>query len=82
MIEITIRQAAQKRGIEKPHQLAKSLGLTDTLAARLWNGSDELPKLESLDKLCEAWGCPLTELVRWTPNGKKKRAAKSSVRRK
>lgn len=78
MIQVTIRQEAERRGISTPYQLAKELGVGQSKAARLWEG-EKLPKLETLDKICSKWGCDLSALVtfakasaRRTQNGKKR----------
>lgn len=67
MIRVTIKQAAKKRGFKNAYQFGQSLGLADMVAARLWKGS-QLPKLKSLDRICNAWGCDLGELISYTPD--------------
>jgi DNA-binding Xre family transcriptional regulator len=62
MIRVTIREQAERRGILKPYQLAKELGIGQSKAARLWEG-EKLPKLETLDLICSKWGCDLCALV-------------------
>lgn len=62
MIRVTIREEAERRGILKPYQLGKELGIGQSKAARLWEG-EKLPKLETLDLICSKWGCDLCALV-------------------
>lgn len=62
MITVTIRQAAKRRGLDNAYQFGQSVGLADMVAARIWK-SDQLPKLKTLDKICNAWGCDLGELI-------------------
>lgn len=66
MIEVTVRQAAMRRGVKTYYQLARLLGDSqDVRAMRLWDGS-ALPTLATLDKVCDALGCDLAELVKRT----------------
>lgn len=69
MIRVTIREAALRRELSNPAELSRSIGVSKPTAARLWAGTPP-PELPTLGKICEAWNCPLTELVRWVPNGK------------
>lgn len=62
MIQVKIRQEAERRGIKTPYRLAVEFGFSQDLAARLWKG-EKLPKLETLDKICSKWRCPLDTLV-------------------
>ena len=76
---MTVRQAAQKRGIKKPYQLTQVLGDGNdrSRAARLWKGKP-IPSLETLDEVAAALGdCELSELVTRVPD---KRRRKSPAR--
>lgn len=77
MIQITVQQAAKRRGIKKAHHLQTEMGFSPAVAADLWrsNGREDgpLPRLQTLNTICETWRCPLTELVRWVPNKKAKK---------
>lgn len=66
MIRVTIRKAALRAGVENAYQLQKRAGLSPAVAADLWRG-EKLPRLETLDKLCDVLGCQLCDLV--TRNG-------------
>lgn len=72
MIKVTIRKAAEKRKLKNPYQLAKSVGISKMVAGRIWENEQE-PQLKTLDKICEAWGCDLSELVQYVRNGRKAR---------
>lgn len=63
MIKVLIRAAAKKRGIENAYQFGQSVGFSDRVALRIWN-NDQPPKLKTLDRICDAWGCPLDDLIR------------------
>jgi len=71
MIQITVQEAARKRKIPNANALGTRLGFSPAVAADLWNPNGALPRLQTLDKICEAWKCPLTELVRWVPDKKR-----------
>jgi DNA-binding Xre family transcriptional regulator len=73
MIRLTVREAAEKRGIKTPAELAAAMGhKSRTIAGRLWNGEEV--RLLSLDQAAEALGCELGELVTRVPNGRTKPA--------
>jgi DNA-binding Xre family transcriptional regulator len=69
MIEITIREMAERRGITTAYQLQKALGVQPDVAAGLWRG--ELTKIGvvSLDRLCRALRCQPCGLLRYVPEG-------------
>lgn len=79
MIKVTIRQAAEKKKIYTAAELARAVGVKDTVAGRWWKWEqkpegepqDPIPTLESLDKICDALGCDLKDLI--VRNGKKRR---------
>ena len=75
MIKVTIREAAERRGITKAYQLAKAVGIPQSLAARLWKG-DVYPLVKTLHLLCEQWKCKLTDLIQWVPDAEVARPAK------
>ena len=67
MIKLTVREAAEKRGINSPADLAKAMGhRSRTIAGRLWRG--EKVQLRALDDAAGALDCDLCELVRRVPD--------------
>ena len=70
MIEVTIKERAQKCGIENAHQLQKVMEVSPTLAARLWRGDFEMVGVGTLDKLCEVLRCQPDKLLKHVPNEK------------
>lgn len=78
MIKVTIRQEAERRGIKSSYGLARELGVGPSMAARLWKGK-ELPKLETIDKICTLWNCDLGALISCVPD---RSAAKKSERKR
>lgn len=78
-----MREAAEKRGIMSPADLAKAMGhKSRTIAGRLWKGEDV--RLVSLDQAAEALGCDLSELIRREPDlkARKTRPAKAGGKRR
>lgn len=67
MIEVMIRQAARRQGIISPAELARVVRVRRAVAGRWWgwkSGDGPTPTLESLDKICAALDCELSDLVR------------------
>lgn len=79
MIKVMIKQAAKRRGIDTPAELARRVGIQERVAGRWWKTDTKgvLPRLQSLDAICKAFDkvepCSLNELIKWIPNGKKGR---------
>jgi hypothetical protein len=90
MIRLTVKEAALKRGIKNPYQLAQRMDKvsgtppdpdSEELARRLWKGKVQ-PKMDSLDRVSEALGdCDLSELLIRVPNKHTKTARRKSGRR-
>lgn len=79
MIKVTIKQAAKRRGILTPAELARRVGVQERVAGRWWKTDTQgvLPRLQSLDAICKAFGnCDLSELIKRIPNGKRPKADK------
>lgn len=67
MIEIRIREVAEKRGITNAYQLQKATGLSASMAARLYKDDVEMIALRTLDALCSALKCKPNDIIRFTP---------------
>ncbi len=52
MIVSKVREVAEKRGIENANQLKDVLGVSPTVAARLWRGDFDKIGMNTMDKLC------------------------------
>lgn len=63
MVKLTIRQAAEKKGITTAYQLQKAMNIPPAMAARLWKGEMKMIALSTLDALCEVLECEVSELV-------------------
>lgn len=71
MVRLTIKEAARTRGIRNAYQLQKAMNIHPGMAARLWKGEMEMVALKTLDHLCDALGCGLSDLLVRIPNKKK-----------
>lgn len=67
MIRLNVQEVAKRKGVTNAYQLAIRAEIAHSKAARLWNGSEELPKLETLDALCGKLKCRLSDLITWIP---------------
>jgi DNA-binding Xre family transcriptional regulator len=76
MIRVTIKEAAQARGVANSKQLADLVGCAPVIIWRIWTGKQQ-PKLPMLDRICEALDCSLDELITRTAG---KGRAKAAVR--
>lgn len=73
MIKVMIREVAEKREIRNPAELSRDIGVSKPTAARLWEGTFPVD-LATLDKICKAWKCDLTKLVKYVPDRNSKKA--------
>ena len=71
---VTIRERAQKRGIENANQLGKALDVAPNVSARLWNGVFEKLGMNTFEKLCEVLECQPNALFRY--EGQKRKVPK------
>jgi DNA-binding Xre family transcriptional regulator len=67
MISKHVREMAEKRGIEHAHALEKALGVSPTVASKLWKGEFEMIGLGTLDKLCRVLKCQVGSLLKYEP---------------
>lgn len=67
MIKVTIKEAAKKRGIQNAYQFGQKIEVADKVAASIWNNTQE-PKLKTLNRICNALGCGLEELIVYKPD--------------
>lgn len=68
---VTIKERAQKRGIENANQLGVTLDVAPNVAARLWKGDFEKLGMNTLEKLCEALECQPNALFRFVRRQKR-----------
>jgi DNA-binding Xre family transcriptional regulator len=65
MIEIQIKQRAEKQGITTAYQLQKALEVSPDVASRLWNGNFTRVDLSTLDRLCRVLKCQPNVLFKY-----------------
>jgi DNA-binding Xre family transcriptional regulator len=68
---VTIRERAEKRGIENANQLGTALDVAPNVAARLWSGVFEKLGMNTLERLCEVLHCQPNALFRYEPHTRK-----------
>lgn len=68
MVRLTIREAAEKRGLTTAYQLQKKMDVPPGTAARLWRGDLEMVALKTLDFVCEKLECDLSEVIQREPS--------------
>jgi DNA-binding Xre family transcriptional regulator len=68
MIIVTIKERAEKCGITTAYQLQKAMGVSPTIAARLWRGDFKMVGVQdTLDSLCRVLKCQPDKLFRYVP---------------
>ena len=79
MIEIRVRQMAEKRGFSSAYQLQKALenasgsAVSPTLTSRLWKGDFANIGIKTLDRLCQVLKCQPDKLFKFVPEEKARR---------
>lgn len=71
MITMTVREAAEARGVTSSYQLLEKLAEVGyktypNMASKLWK--NQMVTLPTLDKVAEALDCKLDELIVWQSN--------------
>ena len=74
MIKIQIQQMAARRGITTAYQLRKALGVSPTLASRLWKGEFTQIGVTTLDRLCRVLKCQPDKFLRYEADVESDRA--------
>jgi DNA-binding Xre family transcriptional regulator len=57
MIELRVREVAEKKGISNPLSLSKESGIAYSNCYKIWNNQQKMISLDTLDRLCDALGC-------------------------
>lgn len=66
MIQITIRERAEKQNINSSYQLQKALEISSPdVASRLWSNDFSRIDLSTLDRLCRVLKCQPNALFRY-----------------
>jgi excisionase family DNA binding protein len=77
MIKFKIGEIAKRRGLTTAFALQKALNCSPTMASRLFKGGFKQVSIETIDRLCDLFGCLPSNLYEYKPNNSK--AVKSSV---
>jgi putative transcriptional regulator len=70
MVKLTIKEACEARGITNAYQLQKAMSVQPSIAARLWRDGQKMVALETLDRICDALNCELSDLIKRVPEKK------------
>lgn len=57
MIELRVREVAERKGINNPLALSKESGIAYANCYKIWNNQQRMIGLDTLDRLCAALGC-------------------------
>lgn len=67
MITTRIKEVAERRKISSGYQLGKLLGLSPSMASRLWKDEVKMIDLTTLDRLCNKLRCKPADLFQYQP---------------
>jgi DNA-binding Xre family transcriptional regulator len=63
MIKLQIKEAAARHGVTSGYQLMRRMNVAPGMAHRLWRGDLKMISLKTLDSLCQALSCELSDLL-------------------
>ena len=82
MIRFTVKEVAEKEGIENANQLAEITGLPYETCRTIWNDTAVLIHKKTLARLCAVLRMRPSQLIEWIPSDDDISAARKSHRRK
>jgi DNA-binding Xre family transcriptional regulator len=68
MIEIRVKDAANKAGITSGYQLDKAAGFGPGMSQRIFEGDFRRIDLNTLNTLCNVLHCTPNDILRFTPD--------------
>jgi putative transcriptional regulator len=68
MIEIKLREMAERHGIKTAYQLQTLLNIQPSLAAKWFKNDIKMISFESLNMLCKYFNCEITDILVYTPD--------------
>jgi DNA-binding Xre family transcriptional regulator len=68
MFQNRIPELAQQKGILNAYQLGLALKVSPTLSARLWKGDFNKIGIDTLHKLCDLFGCQISDFLFYDGN--------------
>jgi DNA-binding Xre family transcriptional regulator len=63
MFKNKIPALSEKKGLMNAFQLGKALGISPTTANRLWNSAFNKVGVDTLHKLCDLFGCQISDYL-------------------
>ena len=82
MIRFTVKEVAEKEGIENANQLAELTGLPYETCRTVWNDSAVLIHKRTLARLCAVLRVRPSQLIEWIPDDDDLSPARKSLKRK
>jgi DNA-binding Xre family transcriptional regulator len=82
MIRFTVKEVAEKEGIENPNQLAEITGLPYETCRTIWNDTAVLIHKRTLARLCAALRVRPSQLIEWIPSDDDALSARKRLGRK
>jgi DNA-binding Xre family transcriptional regulator len=76
MVDLKVREVAEKKGIVTPFALSKATGIAYSNCHKMWNDQQSFISLAAIDRLCETLDCEPGDLLVRTGSAKKARKAK------
>jgi DNA-binding Xre family transcriptional regulator len=68
---VTIRERAERLGIQNANQLGLALDVAPNVSARLWTGVFDKLGMNTLARLCEVLQCQPNALFKFSPDKRK-----------
>jgi DNA-binding Xre family transcriptional regulator len=68
MFKNRIPELAKKQGISNAYQLGISLKVSPAISARLWGGDFQKIGIVTLHKLCDLFGCQISDFLFYDGN--------------
>ncbi len=82
MIRFTVKEVAEKEGIENANQLAEITGLPYETCRTIWNDTAVLIHKKTLARLCAVLRMRPSQLIEWIPSDDDISSARKSHRHK
>lgn len=76
MVELRVREVAERKGINNPLALSKESGIAYANCYKIWNSQQKMIGLDTLDRLCEALECEPADILVRVADGKAKSTRK------
>jgi putative transcriptional regulator len=71
MVELKVKEIAERRGINNPLSLSQESGIAYSNCHKMWNGQQKMISLDTIDRLCEVLNCEPGDLLVRVSSAKK-----------